>query len=78
MSMYSDGFSTFDTVGGVAAPDGALDTDVPTDAEGSQEQAVGANSSDRSLVNRAWLLIVVVGLGGLWLLGAMFRGHLQG
>ncbi len=78
MSMYSDGFSAFDTVGGVMASDDVMATDVPTDAEGIQERNVGADETDRSIVNRAWILIVIVGLGGLWLFGGMFRGFIQG
>ncbi len=76
--MYSDGFGTYDTVGGVMAPDDVMQSDVPTDAEGVQERNVGADPADRSLVNRAFILIVVVGLGGLWLFGGMFRGFIQG
>ncbi len=77
-AMYSDGYATYDTVGGVMAADDVMRDDVPTDAEGVQEMNVGADPADRSIVNRAWILIVVIGLGGLWLFGGLFRGFIQG
>lgn len=77
MSNYAEDMYA-STVGGVNATDDVMMDDVPTDAEGAQEAALGATASNRDLVNRAWVLIIVVGLGGLWLLGLLFKGHIQG